>query len=106
MLSAGAIQVVFADDWRWTFRPELVDWSQCAIILPENSPHETMNIIKNIPVEQRCGMRQKYYEIYKTHMEDDHGTIFGLIEGLELVAQGHRVRPAGVHCKPGDDYQT
>ena len=106
VLSAGAIPVVFADDWLWPFRPELVDWSQCAIILPENSPHETMNVIKNITVEQRCRMRQKCYEIYKTYMEDDHGTVFGLIKGLELVAQGYRARPAGVHCKPGDDYQT
>jgi len=106
VLSAGAIPVVFADDWLWPFRPELVDWSQCAVILRENSPHETMNVIKSITVEERCQMRQKCYEIYKKYIEDDRGTMAGLIKGLERVAQGKRSCPAGVHCLPEDDYNT
>ena len=106
VLSAGAIPVVFADDWLWPFRPELIDWRQCAVIIPENSPHETMNVIHNIPEAQRCLMRKNCYRIYKTYMEDDRGTIAGLIEGLELVAQGHRSKPTGFHCLPGDDYRT
>ena len=100
VLSAGAIPVVHADDWVWPFRPELIDWNECAVILPEkDAGNTTIQYLESISVEQRCKMRQACYRIYKKYAETTAGTITGIVEGLELVAtRGSSSRLQGVRC--------
>jgi hypothetical protein len=98
VLSAGAIPVILADDWVWPFRPELIKWEECAVILPENRVNETMIVLESISAEQRCKMRQRCFEIYQLYFATPEGIIAGLVEGLERVAIGKRARMSGVQC--------
>ena len=100
ILSAGTIPVVHADDWMWPFRPELVDWNECAIIMPEKDAGQTtIDILKKISVEERCNRRKKCYQLFKDYIETPEGQIRGIIEGLELVAtRDHPAPMVGVKC--------
>ena len=104
VLSAGAIPVVHADDWVWPFRPELVNLTDCAVILPEkDAGHTTLAYLDTISLEQRCRMRQACYRIYKDYVETTVGTIHGLVQGLERVQTqqqlgGSPLKLQGVRC--------
>jgi Exostosin family len=99
VLSRGAIPVVLADDWMYPFRPELVDWSECVVILPEKYAGEAaIEVLRSISPEQRCQMRQRCMDIYRNYVESSEGTVNGIVQGLELVAQGHRKPMVGVKC--------
>jgi len=87
VLSAGTIPVVHADGWILPFRKELVDWSECAVVIPEGEVSETLNILAKIDDEQRCKMRQKCYEVYQKYMKDSEGVLSGIVEGLEILEQ-------------------
>jgi Exostosin family len=86
VLSAGAIPVVHSDGWVLPFRPELVDWSECLLHLPESTIRQTIDILNSISTERRCRMRQRCLEIYNEYMTDAASTIRGILDGLELVA--------------------
>jgi hypothetical protein len=100
VLSAGAIPVVHADDWMWPFRPELIDWNECAIIMPEkDAGNTTVDLLKKMSVAERCQRRKKCYQIFKDYIETPEGIIRGIIEGLELVATSDQPKPmVGVKC--------
>jgi hypothetical protein len=103
-LAAGAIPVVLSDDWMYPFRPELVDWNECAVILPEKyAGVPTIAVLQHISPEERCRMRQRCYEIYQQFIQRPEGTVNGIIQGLELVAEGQRKHMNGVKCKPSDN---
>jgi Exostosin family len=87
VLSAGSIPVVHSDHWVLPFRTELVDWTDCAVIIPESDVNRTIDILRRIPEEKRCQMRQRCYEIYQRYMATAAGTIDGILQGLELVAE-------------------
>lgn len=102
ILSAGAIPVVLSDDWMYPFRPELVDWSECAVIMPEKDAGEpTMAVLKALSEEQRCRMRKRCYDIYRKYVEHPEGVLDGIVQGLELVANGVRKPMFGVKCTLG-----
>ena len=83
VLSAGAIPVVLADDWVWPFRPELVDWKQCAVILPEkDAGAAAIAYLDSISEEERCRMRQACRTIYKYYVETPVKQIDGIVKGL------------------------
>ena len=100
VLSAGAIPIYHGDDFVFPFRPELVDWNKCAIILPEKDAGKTaLDLINDIPIETRCMMRNYcYFGIYKKYVESDVGLIDGLVMGLEELAKGNKKPFAGVRC--------
>ncbi|KAG7364559.1 exostosin family protein [Nitzschia inconspicua] len=99
VMAAGAIPVAHADDWLWPFRPELVDWNECAVIMPEkDAGNVTLQILKEMSLEERCQRRKRCYKIYKDYMERPEGLIRGVVEGLELVATTG-VKPfVGIKC--------
>jgi hypothetical protein len=100
VLSAGTIPVVHADDWMWPFRPELVDWNECAIIMPEKDAGQTtIDILKKMSVVERCHRRKKCYQIFKDYVETPEAQLRGIIEGLELVSTRDQPTPmVGVKC--------
>jgi hypothetical protein len=49
--------------------------------------NKTLEILAQIDDKKRCQMRQKCYEIYDKYMRTHDGTIAGIIESLEMVAQ-------------------
>mmetsp|Transcript_8145 Transcript_8145/g.10953 ORF Transcript_8145/g.10953 Transcript_8145/m.10953 type:complete len:558 (-) Transcript_8145:355-2028(-) len=100
VLAAGTIPVYHADHFVYPFRPELIDWNRCALILPEKDAGvPAMNIMNNMTAEERCERRKYcYFEIYKKFVETEAGQINGLVEGLELVSKGvHKPHP-GIRC--------
>ena len=96
------------DNWVWPFRAELVKWEECAIILPERHVEHTIKKPKEITLEERCERRKKCYAIYKNYMETGVGTINGMIESLQRVAELDakglpHAKFSGYHCKPNRD---
>jgi hypothetical protein len=43
-------------------------------------------------------MRQRCMDIYRNYVESPEGTMNRIVQGLELVAQGHRKSMVGVQC--------
>lgn len=104
VLSAGAIPVVLADDWLFPFRPEAVNWNQCAVIIPENRANQTLEILAGISQVKRCRMRRRCYRLYLRYFKTGTGVIDGVISGLEQVLGRGISRPLnGVHCIEGRD---
>lgn len=58
ILSAGAIPVVYADDWLVPYNKEIVDWSKCAVFIPESDYSKTGEILRSIPENVRCEMQK------------------------------------------------
>jgi hypothetical protein len=84
-LAAGAIPVVHSDGWVLPFRAELVDWEECAVIIPESRVSDTVEILRQISEPERCRRRKRCYEIYQQYMSTPEGTIDGILQGLELL---------------------
>jgi len=103
IMSAGAIPVILADDWLWPFRPELVDWNECAVIAPERDRgNATLTVLREMSLEERCRRRKRCRQIYKDYMETPVDLISGIVEGLELVANGVSKPFVGVKCSDYD----
>ena len=106
-LSAGAIPVYHGDNYMLPFRPELISWEKCAILLPEKDAGdvgmEHMQLLLSKP-DKMCSMRKYcYFEIYKKYIESDVGIIDGLVKGLDLVAQGNSAKFQGFKCNHTED---
>jgi len=86
-LSAGAIPVVHADGWVWPFRSELVDWTKCAVPIPEKDYNKTLDILRSIDAKTRCEMRKYCYRLWQRYHKTAGDSVSGIIEGMELVAQ-------------------
>lgn len=88
VLSAGAIPVVHADGWVLGFRKELVDWTKCAVVIPEKDIPKTLDILRNITEEKRCEMRQYCWDIYTKYLSTPSGTVVGIVDSvLAMKAQ-------------------
>ncbi len=88
ILSAGAIPVVIADDWVLPFRPELVDWRECAVFVPEKDTLHTVEVLERIGEEGRCRRHKACWRIYERWLEKAEKEVEGLIEGWERVFGG------------------
>jgi hypothetical protein len=103
ILASGGIPIVLADDWMLPFRPELVHWDECIILLPENeSGLKMLKHIAPITVSERCERRKKCYDIYRNYMETGRKVIDGIVQGLELVGLGYRANMTAIHCDPSN----
>lgn len=63
IMSAGAIPVVYADNWLLPFNEHIIDWSKCAVFISESDYSKTGEILRSISVEKRCDM-QKWLVVY------------------------------------------
>ena len=86
VMSCGSIPVVHADDWRLPFGDDLIDWDKVVVRIPQAMANRTVEILEAIPLEERCAMRKRVLEIYETYLATGEGTIRGIIENFELVA--------------------
>ena len=82
-LAAGTIPVVYADHWVWPFRPELVDWSKCAIRIPEDRISETPQTLSRITLQDECERRKYCYHVYQQLLSHPSGVLDGILQGLE-----------------------
>ena len=88
VLSAGAIPVVHSDGWVLPFHSKLVDWSRCAVVVPELQYNQTLDILHLISRDQRCRMRQYCYEIYQRYMVNPEANMAGILESLGAIHRG------------------
>jgi hypothetical protein len=82
ILASGSIPVVHSDGWALPFSDRVVDWTECALVIPEAQVPETVSILRGIRPDQRCRMRQACYRIYRRYFETPEGTVRGVLEGL------------------------
>eukprot|EP00571_Detonula_confervacea_P008473 CAMPEP_0172313714 /NCGR_PEP_ID=MMETSP1058-20130122/20813_1 /TAXON_ID=83371 /ORGANISM="Detonula confervacea, Strain CCMP 353" /LENGTH=432 /DNA_ID=CAMNT_0013027417 /DNA_START=498 /DNA_END=1796 /DNA_ORIENTATION=- len=85
VLSAGAIPVVYADQWVLPFHQKLVDWGKCAVVIPEKNARQTVDILGQIDPAQRCRMRQYCYDIYLKYMVNPEAHIAGMLKSIEVA---------------------
>ena len=103
VLSAGGIPIYHGDDCVFPFRPEIVSWHRCAIILPERMAGQpTLDYIANLTERERCDRRNYcYFGIYKKYIETPMKQLNGYIEGLESFQRrkdNSMASFAGVRC--------
>jgi hypothetical protein len=94
VMACGAIPVVYADDWLLPFGEALINWSEAAVVIRENETMRTKVILSQISLKQRCRMRRRALDIYRTYIETGRGTIRGIIENFELVAKAKKTATA------------
>jgi Exostosin family len=87
-LSAGTIPVVHSDGWVMPFHPTLVNWSNCAVFIPEREYSQTLDILHRIARDQRCRMRQYCYEVYHAYMANPEANMAGLIDSVASIHRG------------------
>ena len=85
VMSAGAIPVIHADDWALPFSSKLIDWTKCAVIIPEAQVNDTISILSNISRRERCEMRKCVLHTYHRFMKTPERTIDGIIQSLDLL---------------------
>jgi hypothetical protein len=101
VLASGGIPIVMADDWMLPFRPELVHWDECIVLIPEKEIGlKMLKYIAPITASERCEKRKKCYDIYRNYIESGRKIIDGMVQGLELVALGFRENMTAIHCDP------
>jgi Exostosin family len=86
-IALGAIPVVHSDGWVLPFSDRVVDWSECAVIIPERRLHDTPRILRAISDERRCQMRKACVNIYQRYMSSPSGTVQGILEGLVPISE-------------------
>lgn len=88
VLSAGSIPVIHADGWLMPFHRALIDWNDtCAVVLPESQVYETERILRSMSKEERCRRQRNCIEIYNKYFATSHGTVKGIIDGLERIRE-------------------
>ena len=103
-LQAGGIPVCHADDYLFPFRPEVVDWGRCAVILPErDAGARALAVLAAMTEEERCRRRNYcYFGVYKRYVETFAGQMTGYVKGLEGFYRRSRenrtVEYAGILC--------
>jgi Exostosin family len=86
-LALGAIPVVHSDGWVLPFTDRVVDWSECAVIIPERRLQDTPRILQAISDERRCQMRKACVDMYQRYMSSPSGTVQGILEGLLPISE-------------------
>jgi Exostosin family len=86
VMSCGSIPVVHADFWVYPFVPELIDWGSVAVIIPEALSNQTLDILHNISLQDRCLRRQRVLEIFEKYFKTGEGIITGIIDSIEARA--------------------
>jgi len=75
ILSAGAIPVVYADGWLPPFNEHVVDWSKCAVFIPESDYDKTGEVLRAIPEERRCEMQKCSLSVWDRFAVDRAGWV-------------------------------
>ena len=83
VLSAGAIPVIFADDWVLPFHSSVIDWTEISLIIPQAHADQVLEYMSNISLSSRCRMRQRGYQSYLKYLSTPLGTARGIIESLD-----------------------
>jgi hypothetical protein len=90
ILSAGAIPVVYSDDWLLPFNKHVVDWEKCAVFIPEKDMSKTLQVLRAISDEQRCEMQKYAMQVWDEYVSSPSGWVKGLVE--VALSQGGVVR--------------
>jgi hypothetical protein len=87
VMACGSIPVVYSDDWMLPFGEALINWTEVAVVIREVDTLNTVSILSNISLEDRCKRRQRALQIYRLYIETGTGTIDGIIETFERSAK-------------------
>jgi hypothetical protein len=85
ILSSGAIPVVYSDGWVLPYNTDVVDWSEVAVLLPQNKVQETMDVLRAIPDETRCQMRKKGFQVFKRYVADSAGRLRAILQIVDAA---------------------
>mmetsp|Transcript_26176 Transcript_26176/g.55233 ORF Transcript_26176/g.55233 Transcript_26176/m.55233 type:complete len:426 (+) Transcript_26176:213-1490(+) len=79
ILSAGAVPVVYADGWLPPFNEHVIDWSKCAVFIPESEYGKTAEILRAIPEEKRCEMQRCALDAWDKFVSNRAGWVRALV---------------------------
>ena len=79
-MSAGAIPVVNNDIWLPPFNDHVVNWKDCAVFVPSEEFHKTIDILRAIPDERVCEMQKCVLDVWDRYLSNRSGWLRGLIK--------------------------
>ena len=97
IMAAGAVPVVYADEWVRPFSSvsdpnRVINWSKCAIFVPEVKATTTINILRNISDEVRCEMQKCALAFWDEFASSREGWLKGI---LRWVNNDPEIRASG-----------
>ncbi|CAE6961379.1 EXT1 [Symbiodinium natans] len=87
IMSFCAIPVVLSDEKLLPFS-EILNWSEMAVIVPENAVATIPGVLRALGPQQRCRMRRRAFEAFHAYFANVSSNVRGLLEVLELHANG------------------
>ena len=90
IMSAGAIPVVYANDWLPPFSSSadpdrVINWTKCALFVREGKGSEkTVDIIRAIPDDVRCEMQQCSLAFWDEFISSREGWLKGILSWVLL----------------------
>lgn len=93
ILSAGTIPVVYADDWLLPFNEHVVNWTNCAVVIPESQVNKTREILLAIPDDVRCNMQKCALEVWDRYIADRAGWVRGLVRSAVSTNDVNMIKP-------------
>lgn len=79
-LSAGSIPVVYSDNWVLPYNDRVLDWTDCAVFIPESDYSRTAEILYNISDQRRCEMQRCALDMWDRYVATRAGWMKGLVE--------------------------
>jgi hypothetical protein len=83
ILSAATIPVVYADGWVMPYTQDVVDWSELAVLLPEQNVSQTMSILQSMSAQEVCKRQQRILEFYQNYAADSHGRVRAILKIMD-----------------------
>ena len=86
ILSAGTIPVIYANDWVLPYTPAVLpnsDWSNVAVIIPQENITQTMDILSSFTDTRICQMQRNAFQFYNQYVKDSHGRLNGILKVLD-----------------------
>jgi hypothetical protein len=81
VISAGAIPVILADHWVLPLS-KVINWTEIAVILPEEEASKAAAVVSSLSKDARCIMRMRLMEVYDNYLVTGEGIIDGLVRGV------------------------
>ena len=77
---------MYSDDWMLPFSEQVVNWTKCAVVIPESDYEKTGDILRAIPKSVQCDMQKCALAVWDNYVSSRSGWLNGLV-GSALLSE-------------------